>query len=106
MAEFVKVSKQRFPNLEESVKMDKLCSVVSIFRREVDEKRAVLKLCCVHLDELLKFSYSIKLAKFVKMEHLLCTDLVECVKMHQVSYIARREFLKLTKYRLLTEKNL
>jgi len=56
MAEFVKVSKLWFPNLEENVKMDKLYCVISIFRREVDEKRAILKLCCVYLDKLLKWA--------------------------------------------------
>jgi len=50
--------------------------------------------------------YSIKLARFVKMKLLQCTDLVECVKMYQVSYIAWSEFLKFTKYSLLAQQNL
>jgi hypothetical protein len=54
MAEFVKLGKLCFPNLEESVKMDKLYCAISIFPGEVDKKKAILKLCCAHLDELLK----------------------------------------------------
>jgi len=54
MAEFVKLGKLCFPNLEESVEKDKLYSVISVFPGEVDEKKAILKLCCAHLDDLLK----------------------------------------------------
>jgi hypothetical protein len=56
MAEFAKLSKLWFPDLEESMKLDRLCCVISIFGREVDEKRAILKLCCVYFDELLKWT--------------------------------------------------
>ena len=38
------------------MEMEKLYCVISVFRREVDEKTAILEFCCVYLDELLKWA--------------------------------------------------